>query len=156
MICLEHQDVADARNASILSRVLGYGTHFALPSDDALLHASGEAMAIAIEAALVDAKVAASDVDLVVSGASGLSPFDAAELGAIATAVGKKTAIFSPKRIVGESLGASGALGVAAAIYAQGGGALGSMERGAPPAAPRHVLCTSLGYYGNASAVVLG
>lgn len=115
-------------------------------------------MGTAIEQALERAEVAAKDVDLVVSGMSGLAPFDVAELAAIHGAVGRRAIVFAPKRLVGESLGASGALGVVAAVHARGGGALGAMESGgdrAVPSRPRHILVTSLGYYGNASAVLV-
>jgi len=155
MVCIEPEGLAEARNAKVLARITGYGTHFARPKDDALLHPSQEAMGAAIEQALERAEVAAKDVDLVVSGISGLAPFDKAELAAIHGAVGRSANVFSPKRIIGESLGASGALGLCAAVHARGGGALGLMEAGTAPSRPGHVLVTSLGYYGNASAVLI-
>ena len=155
MVCLEPERIADARGATIHARVSGYGTHFAAPKDDALLHASEEAMGAAIEQALERADVAAKDVDLVVAGLSGLAPFDAAELAAIRGAVGRSANVFAPKLLVGESLGASGALGLVAAIHARNGGALGRIEAGHAPPRPRHTLVTSLGYYGNASAILV-
>ncbi len=154
MVCLEPELSAESRGATILARVTGYGTHFAAPKDDALLHPSEEAMGTAIEQALESADVSAKDVDLVISGLSGLAPFDAAELGAIHGSIGRTANIFAPKKLVGESLGASGALALVAAVHARNGGGLGRMEAGHAVSRPRHVLVTSLGYYGNASALV--
>ncbi len=155
MVCLEPELSAESRGATIHARITGYGTHFAPPKDDALLHASEEAMGAAIEHALERAEIAAKDVDLVVAGLSGLAPFDAAELGAIRGAVGRTANVFAPKKLVGETLGASGALALVAAVHARNGGGLGRMEMGSMRERPRQVLVTSLGYYGNASAVVV-
>ena len=54
--------------------------------------------------------------------------------------------VTTPKRALGETLGAGGALGMLAG--------LALMEQG-PRKSPRHVMVTSMGYYGNASAVVM-
>jgi 3-oxoacyl-(acyl-carrier-protein) synthase len=157
MVCLEPELMAESRGAKIHGRVLGYGTHFVAPKDDALLHPSAEAMGAAIDIALESAGIAAKDVDLVVSGLSGLAPFDAAELSAINGAVGKNVPITAPKKVLGETLGAGGALGIAAALHARSGASVGQLERGKLRAGdpPRHVVVTSLGYYGNASALVV-
>ena len=64
-------------------------------------------------------------------------------------------AIAAPKRVFGETLGAGGALGMAAALAWLDGVAPSCIVSGQPPARPEHVLVTSLGYYGNASAVVM-
>ena len=90
---------------------------------------------------------------------------------AIERVLGKGTPVVAPKLALGETLGAGGAMGMLAAIAYFHGAPLchvvraGTRERGrsrgrtrceapfAPPA--RVALVTSLGYYGNASALVM-
>jgi 3-oxoacyl-[acyl-carrier-protein] synthase II len=121
------------------------------------VHASTEAVESAILAALEDAHTESDQIDLVVSGLSGLTPFDEAELGAIHRVVGESVPVTAPKLDLGETLGASGAMALLAAIAharadapirtvsgkARGGSAIGT------------TLVTALGYYGNASALVI-
>ena len=144
LLALEDTAAAGARGAHVLAEIVGYGTSFAPPEkESALVHASAEALEQAIANALVDASVAPAAVDVVVSGVSGLRAFDEAELLAIKRAVRDDVAVLSPKRALGETLGAGGAMGMLAAIGA-------FEDRRAKTA-----LVTSLGYYGNASAVVM-
>lgn len=150
---LEH---ARARGATVRAEIVGYGTAFRGPDDEtSLVHVSREALARAIESALADAALSALDVDLVVSGVSGLR-FDEEELAAIEQTVPGKP-VAAPKLALGETLGAGGALGVAAAIAAATPrcAAAGPLVRGVAPARVKHALVTAVGYYGNASAVVV-
>jgi hypothetical protein len=55
----------------------------------------------------------------------------------------------------GETLGVSGALGMAASLAWLGGAAPSCLVSGAVPARVERVLVTTLGHYGNASAVVM-
>ncbi len=159
LMTLELPEAAKARAANVLGEVVGYGTAFVPPERDAVLvHASPEALERAIAEALADAGVSGGDVDLVVSGVSGLRAFDEAELAAAASAVGPETCVVAPKLAVGETLGAGGAMGMLAALaYFSGGGdgASGLVVRGSLRTSPRTALVTSLGYYGNASALVM-
>ncbi|HLK37761.1 MAG TPA: beta-ketoacyl synthase N-terminal-like domain-containing protein [Polyangiaceae bacterium] len=153
---LETSAAAHARGAQVLAEVIGYGTSFAAPAREAsLVHASPEALARAIEAALSDAGVAARDVDVVVSGASGLRAFDSAELGAIGRTLGDEACVVAPKRALGETLGAGGAMGMLSAIAYLRDEARSHVVRGTLRAKVRTALVTSLGYYGNASALVM-
>src|SRR5262249_35320624 len=113
-------------------------------TEASLIHASGEAMETAIRAAIADANVEPSQIDLVASGVSGLNVFDGPETGAIRRVLGDGVTIGAPKSFFGETLGAGGAMGMA--------WALASLERAAGPCT---VLITSMGFYGNASAVVM-
>jgi 3-oxoacyl-(acyl-carrier-protein) synthase len=143
-LSLELDAHAKARGANVLGHVAGYGTHFTPPEDDAgLLHPSTDALERAIANALADAKLDRNEIDLVVTGVSGIRPFDRAELDAIDKAIGKEKKRLDPKRVFGETLGASGAVAVGAAVNAIANGTA------------KHALVTSLGYYGNASAVVV-
>lgn len=167
LLTLERVDDARERGARILGEVVGYGTAFEPPErESSLLHASPQALERAIADALSDAGTSAAEVDLVVSGISGLRTFDQAELQATATAFGAGTCVVAPKRALGETLGASGAMGMVAALAYLGGderaspphvvrGALRTASRMAARSGARTAVVTSLGYYGNASALVM-
>ena len=88
---------------------------------------------------------------------AGLARFDDEEHGAITAVLGADVPVIAPKLALGETLGAGGALGMAAALAWLGGAPVAKelLVRGAPAAAPRHVVVTTMGYYGNASAVVM-
>jgi len=160
LLVLEEPASAANRGAPALAEVIGYGTSFRAPERDAaLVHPSPEAMQRAVEDALADAGVEARAVDLVVSGLSGLRGFDDAELKALGRVLGEDTAVVAPKMGLGETLGAGGAIGMATAIallrLSPGPVAPPYLVRGGLRAAVRTVLVTSLGYYGNASALVM-
>ena len=156
LFSMEPLEAARARGARVEATVLGTGTSFgAPPHDGALLFGSQEAAERAVQGALRDAGVAASDVDLVVSGVIGQGPFTDAELGAIARVVGEGVAVAAPKTLFGETLGAGGAMGMAAAIAWMDGVPVRTLVRGEAPSKVRTTLVTTLGYYGNATAMVM-
>jgi 3-oxoacyl-[acyl-carrier-protein] synthase II len=180
LLAVETLEVASARGADVLCTIEGYGTAFVAPEREAsLVHASRDAVERAIAGAMADAGIAAQDVDVVVSGVSGLHAFDEAEVLAIQRGVGKEVCVVAPKRVLGETLGAGGAMGMLAAIAlmsrpgrsGDGGSAAPAAQwstpdpgrapgppyvlRGALRAEPRSILVTSIGYYGNASALVM-
>jgi 3-oxoacyl-(acyl-carrier-protein) synthase len=139
-----------------LAEIVGYGTAFAPPPRSAALtHASEDAVAEAIAGALDDARIDRRDVDVVVSGVSGASPFDGAELSAIDRAVGNETCVVAPKVAVGETFGAGGAIAMLTAISALQGDLRSYEVRGSLRGSVRTALVTSVGYYGNASALVM-
>ena len=156
---LEPVEKAALRGARTLGVVFGYGTAFFAPEPEVtLLHASKEALSRAIRGALADGAVSADDVDIVVSGESGVAAFDEAEAAAIHESLGDR-AVLAPKRLLGETLGAGGALGLAAALAALRDGtpasSLGTLVRGVAPEHRRTALVTALGYHGNASALLV-
>ncbi|HVJ89988.1 MAG TPA: beta-ketoacyl synthase N-terminal-like domain-containing protein [Labilithrix sp.] len=155
-LVVEPMSLAEARGARILASVTGYGTAFVAPKDDtALLFASPLALERAIVQALADAGIAAHDVDLVVAGISGIDRFDDVERKAIANAVGADVAVAAPKLLFGETLGAGGALAMSSALAWLDGTAPAPLVAGSAPARIDTVLVTTVGYYGNASAVVM-
>jgi len=157
-LVLEPLARAAARGADVLATIEGYGTAFLAPDDEStLLFASHVALERAIREALADAKVAPADVDLVVSGIAGIPRFDDEERAAIRTAVGPSVSVAAPKLAFGETLGSGAALGMAAALAWLGGVAPSFLlpDSPAPPPELGTVLVTSVGYYGNASAVVM-
>lgn len=146
-LVLEPMANAKARGARVLATVTGYGTAFIAPKDDVtLLYASGETLERAIRQALGDAGITAKDVDLVVSGVAGIDPFDREERGAIENVLGASTPVIEPKKYFGETLGAGGALAMAAGVVWLADEA---------NAKTTHILVTCVGYYGNASALVM-
>ena len=155
LIALEPMSLARARGATIRAELMGYGTSFVAPEGESLIHASPEAMERAITSAIADANIAPSEVDVVASGVSGLAVFDKHELGAIATVLGARVPVAAPKAILGETLGAGGAMGIAAALAWLDGAPPAVLVRGEAPKDVRTVVVTSMGYYGNASAVVV-
>lgn len=154
-LVVETKETAAARGAKVRACLTGYGTAFRAPPDETtLIYASRVALERAVKLALADAGIGATDVDLVVSGVSGVRPFDDEELAAIATMV-PDAPVVAPKLLLGETLGAGASLAMAASLAWIGGAPPSSLVRGAAPSKVRTVLLTSVGYYGNASAVVM-
>ena len=155
-MALERADFAKERGAHLLATVTGFGTAFLPPRSEAtLIHASTEAMERAVAHAIADAGITTKDVDVVASGISGLRTFDDAELAALVRTLGPEVCVAAPKHYLGETLGAGGAMGMAAAIAWLAGAAPGAIVVGRAPKDVRTVLVTSMGYYGNATAVVM-
>jgi 3-oxoacyl-[acyl-carrier-protein] synthase II len=154
LFVVETVEHAKKRGAHVVAELTGYGTSFDAPSGEApLLYPSSVALTRAIEAALADAGT--REIDLVVAGIAGLAMFDDAELKGIRGALGDDVAIATPKLLVGETLGASGALGICAGAGWLGATPPAALLRGTVRGPVRTFLVTALGYYGNASAVVL-
>lgn len=148
---VERMDNARARGARILAEIRGYGTAFEPPESEAVLvSASAEGVARAVRAAVEDAGLSLDEIDGIVGAAGGLKEIDAAETSALKDVFGKSMPVVaSPKEIYGETFGAGGAFGIAVALAWMAGAPLG----GSSP--PHHVLVTTVGYYGNTTAVVV-
>jgi 3-oxoacyl-(acyl-carrier-protein) synthase len=156
LLVLETPAAARRRGASVEAEIVGYGTSFVPPErGTALVHASPEAVRRAVSDALADANLDARAVDVVVSGISGLRAFDEAELSGIRQALGEGPCVAAPKLALGETLGAGGAMGMLAALALLRGAARLPVVRGVLPRGAHTALVTSMGYYGNASAVVM-
>ncbi len=154
-VVVERPAEADARGAKILCEITGYGTAFEPPTSEALLaHVSEAAVARAMEEALADAKLKASDVDIVSSAAGGIARFDEAELRGIAR-VCPDAAVLAPKQFFGETFGAAGALAMAHAVAMFEGGSVLPLVRGTATSTPTSIIALAVGHYGNVSAVVL-
>jgi 3-oxoacyl-(acyl-carrier-protein) synthase len=156
LFAVEPPEHAAARAATVRAHVTGYGTAFVPPeSEHSLIHPSTEAVERAIRTALSDASIAAEDVDVVASSVSGLAPFDRAEREAFARVFGDRVCVAAPKAVLGETLGAAGAMGMAAALAWFDGAPPMAVVSGAAPREVRTVVVSAMGFYGNASAVVL-
>ncbi|WP_394838466.1 hypothetical protein LVJ94_16310 [Pendulispora rubella] len=154
LLVLEPLEHARARKANIRAEVIGYGTSFHGPEGEELIFASTEAMESAIRMAIADAGVEPGDISVVASSVSGIKSHDEAETAAISRVMGD-VPIAAPKSVLGETLGAGGAMGMAAALAWFDGATPSPIVAGRAPSDVRHVLVTSIGYYGNASAVVM-
>lgn len=161
-VCLEQLEFAKARGARIRAHVVGYGNAFEPPESEAVLvHVSDRAVQRTIELALEDAGLKPSDIDVVASSLCGIAGFDAAELAGITAALGGEVPVAAPKTIFGETFGASGAISMACALTwlardrSGQQPAVAPLVRGEVKEPPQHVLVLSVGYYGNASAVIL-
>ncbi len=155
-MALEDPALAKKREAKVLAEVTGFGTAFVPPHEEiTLLFSSREAIERAIAQALADADVAPSAIDLVASSMSGLQQFDDPEREAIANALGTDIAVSAPKLLLGETLGAGGTMSMACALAWLDGAPVTPLLSGAPPKKVENVLVTSVGYYGNASAIVM-
>jgi 3-oxoacyl-[acyl-carrier-protein] synthase II len=156
LFVMEPVDHAASRGATWGAEVVGYGTAFVPPAGEAsLFHASGDAMERAIANALADAEIDAKRIDVVASSVSGIHAFDSEEVSAIQKVLGRDVAISAPKAIFGETLGAGGAMAMAAALAWMHGARPTPLVHGTPPEDIETVLVTSMGFYGNASAVVM-
>lgn len=155
-VMIERADTARARAARVLAHVRGYGSAFEPPPREAqLMGLAPEAVERAVRACLEDAGIAPGEVQAVGASSSGLEPFDAAERTGLARVLGEHVAVAAPKHMWGETFGASGALGLAGALAWLEGAPVAPRVCGDAPAEVSTVVLTAVGFYGNASAVVL-
>lgn len=156
LLCIEPLEKAKARHAKIRALITGYGTAFVSPpAEGSLISASHESLERAIASALEEAAIAPGGIDLVASGMAGYPQFDEAELQAIADTIGTDVPVLAPKALVGETLGAGGAMAMAVALGWMESGKPAPVVRGDAPSKVDTVLVTMMGFYGNASAVVM-
>lgn len=120
VLVLESLEHAQARGATILAEVKGYGLtsdafHISSPRED------GSGAARAMRQAVADAKLNPEDVDYIAAHGTGTPMNDAIETKAIKSAFGEAAydvAISSIKSMTGHTLGAAGALSAVAAVQA--------------------------------------
>jgi len=106
-LVLESLDHARARGARILAELEGYGTNC---DGFDLMRPDEAGMRGAIERALADAGVDASDVGFACAHATATDVGDVAESRATHAVFGSRLPVFSPKGHLGHTLGACGAL----------------------------------------------
>jgi 3-oxoacyl-[acyl-carrier-protein] synthase II len=171
MLMLEDADAAAARGAGIAAEVLGHGSVF-VPSREESEGAA--AVARAVRLALDDAGVTPEGIDVLSASASGSVAADRWEAWGVAAALGPRAAelpVTAVKSMLGEAMGASGALQAVALLGTFGDGALPgiqgleSLEPDFPlPGAvaearrveARRALLTAVGADGHCCALVLG
>ena len=151
---LERSEDAKKRNARIEMEIIGYGSAFDPPQSEALLfHGSQHAVQQAMQLAISDAEI--EQVDLVLSARSGLRELDEAEQAAIEATLGDSVAVVAPKVILGETFGAAGAFSIAAALGWSRECPLPALIQGQARSTPKTILVNSVGFYGNASTVIV-
>ncbi len=156
LVAVESLKSARARGAQVLAELVGYGTAFEPPASAAqLVHASHEAVERAVRAALRDAGLQASAIDLVVCAESGVNLMDLAEEEGLARVFGSDIATIAAKALWGETFGAAAAFGVAASLVWLSGVKPAPLLRGELRRPVRTALIMAMGYYGNVSAVIV-
>ncbi|HEX9941222.1 MAG TPA: beta-ketoacyl synthase N-terminal-like domain-containing protein [Thermoanaerobaculia bacterium] len=116
MLMLEDAGAASERSAPVRAEVLGYGSAFSVSRQER--EAAG-AVARAVRLALDDAGLGPEDVDALSASASGSVEVDRWEALGVAAALGPGAAelpVAAIKAMLGEALGASGALQAAAML----------------------------------------
>src|SRR5262249_22007705 len=108
-LVLEGEASAAARGADVLGRIEGFGAGYDRRRDAEQTNGPN-ALGQAIRRALADANVPASAIATVAASANGGPVFDRREAQAIAELVGSSTPVTATKSMLGETLGASGAL----------------------------------------------
>jgi 3-oxoacyl-[acyl-carrier-protein] synthase II len=171
LVMLEDAGTAAGRGAPVLAEVLGHGAGF-----DPWRTPEGavSAVARAVRLALEEAGLGPADVDCLSVSASGSVEGDRWEALGVAAALGERAAdlpVTAVKSMLGEALGASGGLQVAALLGTLADGmlpgiaGLESLEVGFPLAAVQagaarvragRALATALSADGHACALVLG
>jgi 3-oxoacyl-(acyl-carrier-protein) synthase len=162
LLALETREAAQARGATVLAEVAGFGSAW---GEDA------ESVARAVEMALADAGIAASDIGVWCASASGSRVLDRREAQGVALALGgAEVPVMAPKAALGEALGASGALQAVALVEVLRSGVLPGIAglRELDPDLPRlataagsrtvdarYGLVTAVGSDGVANALVL-
>jgi len=86
---------------------------------------------------------------------SGIAQFDEPEREAITKVFGPEWAVSAAELVIGETLGVSGTMNMAFALGWMQGAPITPLLAGSAPTEVDHVLITSVGYYGNASALVM-
>jgi 3-oxoacyl-[acyl-carrier-protein] synthase II len=170
LLALEEAGEAERRGAPVLAEVLGHGTAF----DPTCGEQAADALERAVRIALEDAGLGPDDVDAVSTGANGGVEEDRQEAAGIAAALGERAGsvpVTAVKSMLGEALGASGALQAVAALGTLADGVLpgirglADLEEGfllegvspvSRPIRARRILITVSGQGGHACALILG
>jgi len=164
----EAEAAARARGATIVARVAGCGSAYDPNCKSANPGCGSGAVAAAIERALKDAELAGADVGFVVASAGGSPTLDQREGVGIAAALGAHIPVTTIKSLLGDTLGASGALQAICAIESLRTGRLpgvAGLSRLDPAIAidataetraiqARHALVTAVAPEGNCAAIL--
>jgi 3-oxoacyl-(acyl-carrier-protein) synthase len=153
---LEVSTAARRRGARVYGELVGFGAAFEAPVSEAqLVYASERTVERAVRAALHDAQLAPSEIDLVCSAESGVSRMDMVEEAGLCRVLGSELPTLATKALWGETFGAACALSLAACVAWFAGAPPGPLVRGSQTREIRHVLITAMGYYGNVSALIV-
>jgi 3-oxoacyl-[acyl-carrier-protein] synthase II len=168
-VVLEAEEVASARGARITGRIDGFGTGYD-PRQDIARPDSANALTDVIHRALRDAGAGAAAIGAVVTSASGSPVLDAREAAGIRCSIGAAAPVTAIKSMLGDTLGASGALQAIVALESLRAGRLPGIARldqpdplielplvagGALPIQAARALVTAVAREGNCCALVV-
>ena len=134
-LALEHGHDALARNAKIMGVIEGYSSGFSTSSQ-----VLAETLTRTMLAALAHAQIAAREISLISSMRNGNTLLDEAENQALSACFDKVPPLAAIKFVLGETLGASGAI--------QAASLLGALEKG-------FGLVNAMGYDGNCCSLII-
>ena len=169
LLMLEDEATAAERRSPVRAEIRGWGMSYD-PSRGREVERAAQAVARAVRAALGDAGLPSSAIDAVSASASGGVAADRAEARGLAAVLDHRPPVTAVKSMLGEGLGASGALQTVALLQAMESGVLPGvrglekLEDGMPPemvaAGSREVqirrgLVTAVGLDGQAAALVV-
>lgn len=166
MFVIESAQRSRERNVAELAQIIGYANGFATGTDEAYTISAGNV----IYTCLSRAGISPEDIDLVYCNANGDNDFDRM-ISQILSAIFnlRNTQVSSLKGVVGECMGACGALSIAAILAGFQGYANGGRQRPSDldpsafctpisdkkPKAIRYGMALSVSAYGNAAAIIL-
>jgi 3-oxoacyl-(acyl-carrier-protein) synthase len=169
-LVLEAEEVAASRGARVVGRIEGFGAGYD-PRQQAERSDGINALSDVIHRALREARVRSSDIGAVVSSASGSRVLDSREATGIRCGIGAGAPVTALTSMLGETLGASGAVQTIVALQSLRTGRLpgiAGLDRpdpdielplaaaGAHPIQASHALVTAMAREGNCCALVLG
>ncbi|MEX1129612.1 MAG: beta-ketoacyl synthase N-terminal-like domain-containing protein [Vicinamibacterales bacterium] len=169
-VVLEAEEVAAARGARVAARIEGFAAGYD-PRRDAEQTAGANALADVIRRALHEARIPSSDIGAVMSSASGSPVGDAREAAGIQCGIGAGAPVTALASMLGDTLGASGALQTIMAIESMRAGrwpGIAGLDdpdpaievpvaaAGAHAIQTSHALVTGMAREGNCCALVLG
>lgn len=126
LVILEEHSKAQARGVRVYAELSGFGAaHSAPPAYEAIRTKQnsnfddqpGDGVRFAVEAALADAKLEASDIDAIVPSATGIATVDAEEAAGLRAVFGEKLAsipLVTVAPVVGQTVAGQGGLQMAA------------------------------------------
>jgi 3-oxoacyl-[acyl-carrier-protein] synthase II len=172
ILVLESLANAQKRNAKIYGELVGMGHSHSLNPKYERLESDGKAIQIAIEQAISQAGISASDIDLILPHGTGIAADDAAEAKGILAALGKagsQIPTLPTKSMLSNTSAASGALDTIVALCAMADGKIPAAKNCDKKAAGcelnivstmqqrtiRYALCCGYTYGGQTAAVVI-
>jgi 3-oxoacyl-[acyl-carrier-protein] synthase II len=170
MLFLEEASAAEARGASILAEVMGYGAtggayHIVSPRPD------GEDLVNAMNKAIQDAEISVNDIDFISPHGTGTRLNDEAEEKALRTIFGKRIediAVVPTKQLTGHLLGAAAALECAHTVMSLSTGSITPVRQyesrtplnvcvgSAKQKSLRHAIKNSFGFGNNNVSLIFG
>lgn len=172
ILIIEALESAQARGATILAELSGYGTtddahHISAPAEN------GAGAAMSMKSALEDAKLTINDIEYINAHGTSTPLNDKSETAAIKTVFGEQAyqiPVSSTKSMTGHLLGASGALEAVISVLAIRDGMLPPtinyqtpdpecdldyVPNQARKASPKHVMSNSFGFGGHNATLVI-